>query len=373
MINAFKYRLYPNAHQARELETMLETHRRLYNECLAQRKERYEIAQKSVKYTQQSAWFKSERGVNEWYARLNFSSAQATMRRLDKAFQAFFRRIKAGEKPGYPRFKARGRFDSWTYPAHGDGARLLDGQLRLQHVGLVKVRQHRPVEGAVKTVQVKNEAGKWFVIASCNIGDGPAPRAEDTSVGLDVGLAYFLSTDQGEHVDNPRYQKEALRQLRIAGRAVSRKRKGGRNRAKAVARLRAIHARVANKRRDYHHKVARDLVSRYAFIAAESLTVSNMVRNRRLSRSISDAGWRQFLNILRAKAESAGSVWVEVPPQGTSQACSGCDTLVRKSLSVRQHHCPECGLRLQRDVNAARNILARGQARMEPVRLNVAQ
>lgn len=372
MIKAFKYRLYPNTHQARELETMLETHRRLYNECLAQRKERYETTQEGVKYTQQSAWFKSERSENDWYARLNFSSAQATMRRLDKAFQAFFRRVKAGEKPGYPRFKARGRFDSWTYPSHGDGARLLDDQLRLQHVGLVKVRQHRPVDGAVKTVQVKNEAGKWFVIASCDIGDAPPPRASDTAVGIDLGLEYFLSTDQGEHVDNPRYQKEALRQLRVAGRCVSRKRKGSRNRRKAAARLRAIHAHVANKRRDHHHKVARSFVSRYAFIAAESLTVRNMVRNRRLSRSISDAGWSQFLNILRAKAESAGSVFVEVPAQGTSQACSGCGAMVRKALSVRTHECPECALILQRDVNAARNILALGQARMEPARLNVA-
>ncbi|ADJ29633.1 RNA-guided endonuclease InsQ/TnpB family protein [Nitrosococcus watsonii] len=373
MIKAFKYRLYPNAHQARELEIALETHRRLYNARLEQRKAAYELEKKSVKYAEQSSWFKHERSTNPYFARLNFSSAQATMRRLDKAFQAFFRRIKAGEKPGYPRFKARGRFDSWTYPAHGDGARLLHDQLRFQHVGLVKVRQHRPVEGAVKIVQVKNEAGRWFVIASCDIGDGPAPRAEDTSVGLDVGLEYFLSTDQGERVNNPRYQKEALRRLRIAGRAVSRKRKGGRNRAKAVARLRAIQARVANKRRDHHHKVARDLVSRYAFIAAESLTVRNRVRNRRLSRSISDAGWRQFLNILRAKAESAGSVLVEVPPQGISQACSGCGAVVRKALSVRTHKCPACSLRLQRDVNAARNILARGQARLESVRLNVAQ
>ncbi|QBQ54019.1 RNA-guided endonuclease InsQ/TnpB family protein [Nitrosococcus wardiae] len=372
MIKAFKYRLYPNTAQVRELEIMLETHRRLYNECLAQRKERYETAQESVKYTQQSAWFKSARGANDWYARLNFSSAQATMRRLDKAFQAFFQRIKTGDKPGYPRFKARGRFDSWTYPAHGDGARLLDGKLRLQHIGVVRVRQHRPAQGTIKTVQIKIEAGKWFVIASCEIGDAPPPRTEDTAVGIDVGLEHFLSTDQGEHVDNPRYQKEAWRRLRVVGRVVSRKKKGSRNRGKAVSKLRSIHARVSNKRRDHHHKVARDFVSRYAFIAAESLTVKNMVRNRRLSRSISDAGWSQFLNILRAKAESAGSVFVEVPPQGTSQACSGCGAVVQKALYVRQHRCPECGLSLQRDVNAARNILARGQARMEPVWLNVA-
>lgn len=372
MIKAFKYRLYPNVNQVRELETMLETHRRLYNACLAGRKERFETAQESVKYTQQSAWFKSERGANDWYARLNFSSAQATMRRLDKAFQAFFRRIKTGEKPGYPRFKARGRFDSWAYPAHGDGARLLDGKLRLQHVGVVKVRQHRPVEGTIKTVQIKNEAGKWFVIASCDVGEAPAPRAEDAAIGMDVGLEYFLSTDNGEHVENPRYQKRSLRELRIAGRSVSRKKKCSRNRRKAVARLRATHAKVANKRRDHHHKVARDFVSRYAFIAAESLTVRNMVRNRRLSRAISDAGWGRFLNILRAKAESAGAVFVEVPPQGTSQACSGCGAVVPKALSVRRHGCPECGLSVQRDVNAARNILVLGLARMEPVRLNVA-
>jgi putative transposase len=294
------------------------------------------------------------------------------MRRLDKAFLAFFRRLKANEKPGYPRFKARGRFDSWTYPAHGDGARLLDGRLPLQHIGTVKARQHRPIEGVLKTLQIKNEAGKWFVIASCDVGETPAPRAEDSALGIDVGLEYFLSTDKGEHLENPRYHKQALRRLQVAGRAVSRKRKGGNNRRKAIARLRSTHAKVSNKRRDHHHKVARDLVSRYAFIAAESLTVRNMVRNRRLSRSISDAGWGQFLNILRAKAESAGTVFVEVPPQGTSQACSGCGAVVRKALSERRHNCPDCDLSLQRDVNAARNILALGRARMEPVGLNVA-
>lgn len=176
MFRAYKFRLEPNVNQTRELAIALETHRCLYNACLEQRKTVYEAEKKSVKYTGQSAWFKFERGINPYFARLNFSSAQATMRRLDKALQAFFRRIKAGEKPGYPRFKGQDRFNSVTYPSVGDSARVMGNKLRLQHAGRVRINLHRPIEGELKTIPVKREGDKWYVVAACQFPGRNDPK-----------------------------------------------------------------------------------------------------------------------------------------------------------------------------------------------------
>jgi putative transposase len=247
MRRAFKYRRYPNRNQAREMGVMLETHRRLYNACLAQRRDAWTSEQRSVGYAEQSAWFKRERAANSYFERLNFSSAQATMRRLDKAFGNFFRRIKAKtEKPGYPRFKARGRFDSMEFPAYGDGIRLTGNRLRVQHVGMLKVKLHRPVQGKVKTAALKLQGTKWYLLLSCDLGDPAVALSTAPPVGVDLGLEAFFTTSDGEREPNPRYLKAELPALRRIGRAVSRKKKGGRNRHKAVSRLRALHARVAN-------------------------------------------------------------------------------------------------------------------------------
>src|SRR4051794_15718460 len=170
MRRSFKYRLWTNADQERELAAMLETHRRLYNSCLDERKSRYEGDKVTVKYAEQSARFKAGRQTNPFYARLNFSSAQATMRRLDKAFANFFRRVKSGDKPGYPRYKGRDSFNSVEFPAHGDGIRLSGDRLRVQHVGTIRVKLHRPTEGAIKTLSLRREAGKWYAVASCDLG-----------------------------------------------------------------------------------------------------------------------------------------------------------------------------------------------------------
>jgi putative transposase len=368
---AFRYRLWTNANQERELGIALETHRRLYNACLEQRKTAYESERRTVKYTEQSAWFKDERTVNAFFARLNFSSAQATMRRLDRAFQAFFRRRAAGGKSGYPRFKGKDRFDSIEFPAYRDGICLHGTRLYVQHVGTIRVKLHRPMEGTIKTVTLKREAGKWYVAFSCELRDVPVADNGKPAVGIDVGLKSFLTTSDGIREPNPRYLKNALPKLRITRRAISRKKKGGKNRHKAVRRLQRIHARVRNLRREHHHRVALRLVRRYGFIAAESLNVRGMLRNGRLSRAIADAGWSGFLLTLRCKAESGGIRFVEVDPKGTSQECNRCGREVRKALSDRWHDCPHCGLSLDRDHNASLNILARGLARTEPVPGNV--
>lgn len=362
MRKAFKFRLYPNASQGRELGIMLETHRRLYNAALEQRKSAHEDDGISVNYNYQSAWFKNMRLANPWYANANFSSAQATLRRLDKAYRAFFRRTREGGKPGYPRFKARDRFGSVEFPAYGDGIRLLaDNRLRVQHVGKIKVKVHRPVEGIVKTATIENEADRWFVILSCDLGDVDVPASKNPSVGIDVGIEHFLTTSDGEHFPNPRYLAKELPELRRRSRAVSRKKFRGSNRSKAVVRLRSFHWRIKNLRHDHRHKVSSNLCRRYGTIGAERLNIRGMVRSPRLSRAISDAAWGGFLEALKRKAESAGVQMVEVDPRNTSQVCSGCGAEVRKALSVRTHRCEACGLVLHRDVNAARNILARAR------------
>ena len=367
MRRAYKFRLYPNRNQERELEIMLETHRRLYNACLGQRKSVYEKDQISVSYCEQSAWYKNQRAVHPWYAKLNFSSAQATMRRLDKAYAAFFRRLQAGEKPGYPRFKVAGRYDSMEFPAYGDGIRLQE-KLRIQHVGQVKVKRHRGMEGAIKTVTLKREADKWYAIFSCDLGDVSIASSTNPPVGIDVGIESFFTTSEGEHEPNPAYLKAQLPALRRAGRVVTRKQKGGQNRRKAVGVLRAWHVRVKNLRGEHRHQVALKLCRRYGLIAVESLNIKGMLRNRRLSRAIADAAWGGFLATLRCKAERAGVVVVEVNARGTSQRCSNCGQVVEKSLRQRQHVC-SCGLAVHRDVNAARNILA--LARTGPAEPNV--
>jgi len=364
MLRTFKYRLWTNRNQERELGVMLETHRRLYNTCLEQRKSAYESEKRSIKYTEQSAWFKEQRVTNDYFARINFSSAQATMRRLDKAFQAFFRRVKSGEKPGYPRFKGYDRFSSIEYPAHGDGIRFLGDRLRVQHVGIVRVNQHRPLpdDAQIRTVTLTNEADKWYVEVCCLFPDVAVGHSTLPAVGLDVGIESFLSTSDGDHLPNPSYLKNELPALRRTQRALSRKKKGGANRKKARKQVARLHAKVKNQRADHRHKTALALVRRYGLIAVESLNIQGMLRNRRLSRAIGDVAWGGFVTTLKHKAESAGVEVIEVNPAGTSQNCSGCGQHVPKKLSERWHTCPHCGLSLHRDVNAARNVLQRAFA-----------
>ncbi len=349
---------------------MLETHRHLYNACLWQRKAAFEDDGISLTYGFQSGWFTNQRYVSAWFARLNFSSAQATMRRLDQAFQAFFRRLRRGQTPGYPRFKAGRRFDSVEFPAYGDGIRLLPGgKLRVQHVGRVKMKQHRAIAGTIKTVRLKHEAERWYAIFSCDLGPVEVPASTNPPVGIDVGLESFFTTSDGAHEPNPRYLTMALPALRRQARAVSRKQPGGKNRRKAVRKLKRIHARVRNLRHDHRHKVGLELCRRYGLIAVERLNVAGMLRSRRVSRAIADAAWSGFLATLRDKAESAGVEVVEVDARGTSQVCSNCGHVVGKPLSQRVHAC-ECGCTLHRDVNAARNILGVALARTRPAGAN---
>jgi putative transposase len=210
---AFKYRLYPTTEQEQAMAEMLDTHRHLYNRALAERKTTWEERRESVSYGQQSAHLKDERTTNPFLARTNFSRCQATVRRLDRAFQAFFRRVKSGESPGYPRFKGRTRFDTVEFPPYGDGCKLDGALVSLQHIGRIKIKLHRPVEGAIKTISFKREADGWHVVFSCEVLDAEVQPSPLPATGIDLGLKAFLVTADGREIPPPRYYRKAQKAL----------------------------------------------------------------------------------------------------------------------------------------------------------------
>ncbi len=289
--------------------------------------------------------------------------------RVERAYQAFFHRVQAGETAGYPRFQGRNRYHSITYPQVGEhgSARLENGCLVLSKIGRLAVRWSRPLVGTPKTVTISREADGWYAIISC--ADVPARPLPSTGreTGIDVRLKVFLITAEGEAVENPRHYRRGEKALAKAQRRVSRRKKGSHRRRKAVGHLQRAHQTVQRQRADIHHKTALTLLRDYDTIHLEDLRVANMLRNRHLAKSISDAGWAQFRSILEAKAACAGRRVVAVPPAYTSQDCSGCGARVPKSLSVRTHCCPSCGLVLDRDANAARTMQRAGQARQGAV------
>jgi putative transposase len=365
MIRTYKYRLYPNNAQKRALDFLLWQGRKLYNAALEQRINVYKETDNGVSYYDQWAHFRDLRRENpDTLGQLNATCVQQLLRRLDKAFKAFFRRLKAGEKPGFPRFKSRSRFRSLEF-RHGDGCKLrFDKSGRalfyVQNIGEIKVKYHRPVpdDAQIKHVVLKRSNGKWYVCLQIEM---PAPEpvgSDGPAVGVDVGLESLLALSDGTLVENPRWLRSSLAKLRVAQRRASRRKKGSKRQQKAYAQVARLHERIANQRRDFWHKLTRELVDTHGLIAIEDLPLDFMTGNSHLARSAHDAGLGEFRQLLQYKAEEAGTEVVAVNPRNTSQQCSGCGAVVEKKLSVRVHACPHCGLTLNRDVNAARNILA---------------
>jgi putative transposase len=316
----------------------------------------------------------------------SFSSQQATLRRLNKAFAGFFRRVKAGRKAGYPRFKGAARYDSVQWPKDGDGARWLPQRRRvyLQGVGQVKVHLHRKVQGRVKTIQIKRAGRRWMLVLSCDdVPTSPLP-ATGRQAGIDVGIVSFATTSDGEHVDNPRWGRTAAERLTAAQQRLARAKRRSKNRDCKRETVAARHRKIANQRKDFHHKQARALVGRYELLVVEDLQIANMLRRAKpvpdpvnpgaylsngaraksgLSRSISDAGWGLFVSILRAKAEDAGRTWIEVDPRHTSDRCENCGHAAPENrVTQAEFRCAACGHTAQADEHAARNLLRAGLA-----------
>jgi len=365
MIRTYKYRLRPNRAQTSSLDSLFSQARRLYNAALEQRITTYEETGKGISYSDQWEYFRDQRNNHpEVYGMLNASSVQQMLRRLNKAFAAFFRRVKAGETPGFPRFKGYHRFKSVEY-RYGDGCKLREkenGQKRfyLQNIGEIKLIYHRPIpKGAViNHVVVKRINDRWYVFLMLALPEREKkPIPKGGQIGIDMGLRSLLATSEGELIDNPRWLRASLDKLRVAQRRVSRRKKGSKRWCKAVRQVARLHEKIANQRNDYWHKLTRELAGSYSLIAIEDLNLKFINTNRHLSLSSHDAGLGMFTEMLAYKVEETGCQLVEVNPAYTSQRCSQCGVLVEKSLSVRVHHCPCCGLVLDRDVNAARNVL----------------
>jgi putative transposase len=337
----------------------LELCRWVYNETLATRKNAYEQEGRSVSYYETKKllpqWKEEKPELKNVYSQV----LQEAVKRVDLAFQAFFRRVQNGEKPGYPRFRGRGRYDSFTYTQSGFS--LKPGILHLSKIGDVKIKLHRPIEGEIRRVTIRRmPTGKWFASFLVDVEpDEPLPKT-GLSIGVDVGLKSFITLSNGEHVDNPRFFVHEEKALAKAQRRLSKTEKGTPERAKALKVVRRIHERIANKRDDFVRKLSLELVRSYDLIAFEDLNVQEMMRNHCLSKHIADAAWNKLITTTTYKAEWAGKRVVLVNPSNTSQICSGCGQVVQKDLSERVHSCPSCGLTLDRDHNAALNILRLG-------------
>jgi putative transposase len=357
MHKTFKYRLYPNREQSLALEGQLSEARHLYNAALQERRDAWKGFKLSRNYYDQANQLKEIRDAGN-LGLDNFSACQDVLRRVDKTYKAFFRRVKAGKKAGYPRFKARDRYNSYTFPTWGDGCHLTGGRLKVQGVGGIKLKLHRPIVGEIKTLTLENEAGKWYACFSLEV-DIPVAEPSQVPIGIDVGLTSFAALSSGELVANPRTLKKGLAHLRRVQRKVARRKRGGNGRRKAVRLLQKAHAHIYNQRSDFHHKLSRGLATRYGLIAVEALNIKGLSRGM-LARSVNDAAWGYFLAKLAYKVEETGGQFIEVNPNGTSQECSNCGCLpdVSKTLADRVHAC-SCGLIIDRDVNAARNILTR--------------
>jgi putative transposase len=360
----FKYKLKPTLAQEQAMGFVVRRCCELYNAALQERRDAWQKCGVSITIAGQSAQLPAVKAVRPEYRDIHSQVLQDVLTRLDRAFQAFFRRIREGQTPGYPRFQGSARYNSFTYKQFGNGAALDNGFLVLSKIGRLAVRWFRPLEGTPKTVTVSREADGWYVCFSCAaIPVAPLPPTGQET-GIDLGLASFATLSDGTMMHNPRYYRKAERRLKTAQRRVSRRTRGSHRRRKAVTLLAKAHLKVQRQRQDFHQKAALKLVHQYDTIYLENLQVANMVRNHRLAQSIPDASWASFRAILEAKAAYAGRRVVAVPPAYTSQDCSGCGWRVLKSLSVRTHICPnpECGLVLDRDENAARNIERAGQA-----------
>jgi putative transposase len=360
----YKYKLKPTPQQERTLDHTLMLCRHVYNAAIGERREAWWKRGVTVTYYQQQAELPGVKEAMPEYAEVNAQVLQDVLLRVDRAFQAYFQRMREGQTPGYPRFHGRDRYNSFTYPQVGDhgGARLDNGFLVLSKIGRIAVRWSRPLDGTPKTVTISREADGWYACISCaDVPVLPLP-ATGQETGIDLGIEAFATLSDGTRIFSPGWYRKAERALKTAQRRVSRRKRGSNRRRKAVTLLAKAHQTVRRQRQDFHHKTALALVRQNDVTYHEDLRTANMVKNHHLAKSISDAGWSAFLAILSYKAACAGRRVVAVPPAYTSQRCSGCGVLVSKGVSVRWHRCPECGMSLHRDHNAAKNIQRLGQS-----------
>lgn len=360
----YKYRLSPTKKQSRILEHTLDICRILYNSCLADRRNFYQKTGKGLSRIDQQVILRADKKKVVALKGIHSQVLQDVLFRVDRAFQAFFRRVREKNgKAGYPRFKSDGVYDSICYPQE-PGFMLTPRGLRLSKIGTVKIKLHRQIIGTPKTCIVRRDGNHWYACISVEFGPAMIP-VPVKAIGLDVGIKALAYRSDGEAIENPKFLIASEKKLIRRQRQLSSKKIGSHNRKKAVIKVAALHRKIRNRRANFHHQVSRNLVNTYGFIVVEDLKIKNLLQHHFLAKSISDAGWGQFIRFLAYKAENAGCTVDKVAPHHTSIICSTCGERVPKTLMDRVHHCPSCGLTLDRDHNAAINILNRaGTARI---------
>lgn len=375
---AFKFRIYPTKKQIGKLEWTLRRCKALYNAALQERRDAYKMSGVSVSYYTQNKQLPEIKEDRPEFKDIHSQVLQYVLTRVDKAMDNFFRRVKNGEKPGYPRFKSGDRYDSFTYTQRG--FEIIKGKLNLSKIGRVKIKLHREIIGTIKTCTIKREADQWYAVFTTEYERDPEPRYHPTTreTGVDLGINSFAALSDGTFIENPRFYRSVEEKIQAAHKKIARRKKGSHRRNRAKKDLSRLYRKVRNKRRDFLHKQSRKLVNENAVLVFEDLQVDNMTKRPKpkqdengkylpngaaakggLNKSILDAGWSVFVALCASKAEEAGCTVVKVAPHDTSQICSSCGCVVKKDLSERMHSCPHCRCELDRDHNAALNILTR--------------
>lgn len=362
MKKVYTFRIYPTRNQEIKFNRTLSICRHLYNDSLEERKRQADLNRLKREFSV-FPW-----GLPEWinyYDQKRKLTATKTslqkdiysqvlqdvIKRVDRSFKNFFNGF------GYPRFQGRNRYNSFTYPQSGFS--IETGKLNLSKIGSIRIIQHREIEGKIKTCTIKKDIDQWYVSFSCDIDKSIAPVEAKTEIGIDVGLSSLLTLSNGEQIQPPKFLRESEDKLTHQQKRLSRKKLRSKNRNNQRIKVAKVYRKIRNQRKDFAHKTSKALVDTFDHIVFEDLQIQNMMQNHHLAKSISDAGWYQLMILTKSKAECAGKVVEFVNAINTSQNCSGCGNPVPKDLSVRMHSCPFCGLVLDRDHNAAINILNR--------------
>jgi len=360
MFLTYRYRILPSKAQHVALAAICESQRIFYNAALEERIDAYAKTGKGRSYQDQCRALTECRRDLPDMSELPANLQRWTLKRLDDAYAGFFRRAKSGGKAGFPRFRGKGWWSSFGF-AEFSGIRF-DGK-RIRFRGMpsgIAAHMSRPMppDAAIKSCVFKRVARSWFICFQIETA-APEKRVVSNSIGLDLGLNVFAYQSDGVVISNPRFSRKAERKMRIRQRALARCKRGSHNRQKAKERVARLHRQIVNQRTTWLHQQSARIARSYDLIAVEDLNVAGMIRHPTLARSIADASWSKFLDFLAYKAERAGATMIRVNPKNTSQMCSGCGVIVPKGLADRVHSCPDCGLVLDRDHNAALNILHR--------------
>ena len=392
---SYKYRIYPNKAIAERLQWVLDLCRELYNAALQERKEAYRYAGKAINmYGQMHDLVEIKEIIRPEYQEIGAHVLQDVLKRLNKAYDRFFARVKKGQTPGYPRFQGRNRYDSFTYPDMSnwkldskkrppDKKGMFRVNLTLLKIGTVKLHLHRDMVGTIKTLTIKREGDHWYAVFLCEVENPEPLTVSYEDVGIDLGVTHFAALSNGEFIESSRYYRRGEKKIKKLQESLSRKKRGSHRRKKAVRLVAKAHRKVRNQRKDFAHKASRQLVNRYQVIVFEDLKTANLVKRPKpkqdeetgqylpngaaakagLNKSITDAGWSQFVEMCTYKAAWAGRTLFKVDPRYTSQICPNCGTLRKKTLDERWHSC-ECGCELDRDTASAKVILDVGHKQL---------